>query len=64
MISHALENFEEVYFEAASDNFRSISALKKIGAEEVPNPSNAEKVKFKITRKTWPQIQNLHLKQE
>jgi len=64
MISHALENFEEVYFEAASDNFRSISALKKIGAEEVPNPSNAEKLKFKITRKTWPQIQNLHLKQE
>jgi len=64
MIQHALENFEEVFFEAASENLRSISALKKIGAEEVPNPSNAEKLKFKITRKTWPQIQNLHFKQK
>ena len=64
MIQHALENFEEVYFEADSANLRSIAALRKIGAEEVPNPSNTEKLKFKITRKTWPKIQNLHFKQE
>jgi len=64
MIHHALENFEEVYFEASSKNLRSISALKKIGAEEVPNPSNMEKQKFRITRKTWPQIQKLHFEQE
>ena len=64
MIQHALENFEEVYFEAASANLRSISALRKIGAEEVPNPSNTEKQKFRITRKTWPQIQKLHFELE
>jgi RimJ/RimL family protein N-acetyltransferase len=48
MLKHAFRHCNEVYFEAAETNNRSLAALTKLGAEKLPHPESG-KVLFRIT---------------
>jgi RimJ/RimL family protein N-acetyltransferase len=55
MLEHAFGLVSTVYFEAAADNFRSVSALLKMGCKEQLHETPSKK-RFAISSDDWPAI--------
>jgi RimJ/RimL family protein N-acetyltransferase len=55
MLDLAFQKLKSVYFEAAASNLRSVSALRKLGAEEISHPVEG-KALFQISNLSWPDI--------
>ncbi len=64
MLEYALLHCHQVFFEAAVDNFRSVSALEKLGANRITQ-SEPGKVLFEVNQKNQLRImENLLIRSE
>lgn len=55
MLERAFQELETIYLEASSGNIRSVSALKKLGAQEISHPLEG-KFMIQISKPGWNTI--------